>query len=174
MTRSSSTLCARAYAVAVDQEQSILAAENSYEALLPLVAVPVVELLGEPCDAFPYKFAAHQVIPGISVAEVTAERRNRTAAELGDDLSRLHLIPEAEARAGGVGELDKDEPGRIAWLQRAQEVCEQLRDTSPQLIQPSNGRRTFHGRFHCTTDPANSSTTIWGRSMSWSIRIREP
>ena len=59
------------------------------------IAVPALELMGQPSDRYPYPFAGHRRIAGRSGEEVRPEQRRwpAIAAQIGEFLSALHAFP---------------------------------------------------------------------------------
>lgn len=101
--------------------------------LAPNIAVPKVELMGEPSESFPYKFAGHRFISGVSADVVSPHFEATLASEIGTALEAIHSIPVEEARAAGIVEMDIDEPGRKDWLKRGVERAPQLRGLEPAI-----------------------------------------
>jgi aminoglycoside phosphotransferase (APT) family kinase protein len=101
--------------------------------VLAPIAVPKVELMGEPSEAFPYKFAGHRIISGVSADEVRPPLGATLASEVGAVLEAIHSIPVKAARAAGIVEMDIDEPGRKDWLKRGVEHASQLRGLEPSI-----------------------------------------
>ena len=95
--------------------------------VLAPIAVPKVELMGEPSEAFPYRFAGHRFIPGVSADMVSPHLEATLASEIGKALEAIHSIPVAEAGAAGIVELDMDDPGRKDWLRRGVDRASRLR-----------------------------------------------
>jgi len=86
------------------------------QVLPPSVAVPAVELDGQPGDAFPYKFTGHRFIRGVAADTVASTVFSVTARSIGKALGAIHGVPESDARAAGIREMDVDDPGRQRWL----------------------------------------------------------
>lgn len=95
--------------------------------LAPKIAVPKVELMGEPTDGFPYRFAGHRFISGVPADTLNSDFEATLARGIGRALEAIHSIPEEEARAAGVVELDSEEPGRKDWLKRGLDLASRLR-----------------------------------------------
>ncbi|HEY6908564.1 MAG TPA: phosphotransferase [Myxococcales bacterium] len=74
---------------------------------LPL-AVPVPQLRGEPDLSFPWPFAGHRLLPGVTAdrAALRPEERLRCAEPLGRFLRALHDIPPGGLPADGIGRLE--------------------------------------------------------------------
>jgi aminoglycoside phosphotransferase (APT) family kinase protein len=85
-------------------------------ALPPSVAVPNVELAGQPSATFPYRFAGYRFIPGVAADAVAPSLLSVTAQSIGRALGAIHGVPESHARAAGVPEMPADDPGRQRWL----------------------------------------------------------
>jgi aminoglycoside phosphotransferase (APT) family kinase protein len=101
--------------------------------LRPSVAIPNVELMGEPNQGFPYRFAGHRFICGVPADQVNPSVDPTLAKGIGRALAAIHSIPEADARAAGVVELDMEEEGRLEWLQRGLEYASGLRGIDPTI-----------------------------------------
>ena len=101
--------------------------------LAPKIAVPNVELMGEPTEGFPYRFAGHRFISGVRADTVNSDFEATLAREIGRALEAIHAIPVEEARAAGVVELDMEEPGRKDWLKRGLDRASQLRGLEPAI-----------------------------------------
>ena len=84
-------------------------------ALPEYVAVPNVELDGQPSAAFPYRFAGYRFIPGVPADAVATSLLPVTARAIGKALGAIHGVAESEARAAGVREMPADEPMRERW-----------------------------------------------------------
>ncbi|UCG88126.1 MAG: phosphotransferase [Gemmatimonadota bacterium] len=101
--------------------------------LAPKIAVPKIELMGEPAEGFPHRFAGHRFISGVPADAVDADLEVLLAREIGEALGTIHSIPVGDARAAGVAELDMDEPGRKDWLERGLDRASQLRGYEPAI-----------------------------------------
>lgn len=101
--------------------------------ILAPIAVPRVELMGEASESFPYQFAGHRFIQGVSADVVSPHLDATLASEIGNALGRIHSIPEAEARAAGIPELDMEDPGRKDWLRRGVDRASRLRGFEPAI-----------------------------------------
>lgn len=114
------------HAVLFEKEERVLTVVRPV--LAGLVELPRVELRGRPCGSFPYSFAGHRTLGGVS-ADMSPKRNvYRTAAEIGVALSRLHAIPEPEGRAAGL----KVEPdGCAEWLSEGRAVAKHIRGLAP-------------------------------------------
>jgi len=91
------------------------------------VALPHVELLGEPTSGFPYRFAAHRFIPGVAADALDASRLPALARDIARAFAALHSIPEGTARSAGVGEIVSDDLGRSEWFERGIRVARDIR-----------------------------------------------
>lgn len=80
------------------------------------VAVPAVELEGQPGSAFLYRFTGYRYIRGVAADTVGVSLLSVTAGAIGKALGTIHGIPESDARAAGVREIDMDDPARQRWL----------------------------------------------------------
>ncbi|MDQ3950824.1 MAG: phosphotransferase [Gemmatimonadota bacterium] len=103
--------------------------------LPPRIAVPHVELVGQPALGFPYRFAGHRFIPGVAADAVDPGLMPTLAREIGVALGAIHSIPEITARAAGVVEMDLDDIGRKEWVDRGFEVASELRGLDPAVDQ---------------------------------------
>ncbi len=101
--------------------------------LAPKIAVPNVELMGEPTDAFPYRFAGHRFIDGVTADTVSSDFDATLAQEIGKALEAIHSIPVEEVRAAGIVEMDLEDPGRKSWLTRGVDRASQLRGLDPKI-----------------------------------------
>jgi aminoglycoside phosphotransferase (APT) family kinase protein len=84
-------------------------------ALPPSVAVPAVELDGQPTAGFPYRFVGYRFIRGVPADAVATGLLPVTARAIGNALGAIHGVPESDARAAGVREMPADEPARERW-----------------------------------------------------------
>jgi aminoglycoside phosphotransferase (APT) family kinase protein len=84
-------------------------------ALPPSVAVPAVELDGQPTAGFPYRFVGYRFIRGVPADAVATGLLPVTARAIGSALGAIHGVPESDARAAGVREMPADEPARERW-----------------------------------------------------------
>lgn len=101
--------------------------------LPPDVAIPRVELAGEPGEGFPHRFAGHRFIAGVSADTVDPLLAPNVAGGIGAALGAIHSIPETDARVAGVVEMDPNEPGRRQWLERGLDVATELRGIEPDV-----------------------------------------
>lgn len=104
-------------------------------ALPPAVEVPQVELIGRPSLAFPYRFAGHRLIRGVTAYEVLPEALPTLAQEIGAALETIHSIPADIARSAGVKELGPDAEGRGGWIHEGMERARELRGMDPVVDQ---------------------------------------
>ncbi|MFN2566393.1 MAG: phosphotransferase family protein [Gemmatimonadaceae bacterium] len=112
--------------------------------LPPRIAIPRVELLGQPGLGFPYRFAGHRFIEGVAadaveegVAADAVEPNllSTLARDISAALGAIHSIPEHTARAAGVVEMDAADVGRTEWLERALELAPELHGLDPAVDQ---------------------------------------
>lgn len=97
------------------------------------VAIPTVELMGEPGPGFPYKFAGHRFIPGAPADAIENVLMPVLAGEVGAMLGAVHSVPEDAARAAGVAELEIDDDGRNRWVERCLAVLPAFRNADATL-----------------------------------------
>ena len=102
------------------------------------IALPRVELVGEPAAGFPQRIAGHRFIPGIPADAVAADLLPTLTREIGIVLGAIHSISEGEARAAGVGEMDANDAGRQEWLDRRRAVASDLRGIDPVIEEAVN------------------------------------
>jgi len=84
--------------------------------LPPSVAVPTMELDGQPGHEFPYRFTGYRFIRGVAADTVALSILPVTARSIGKALGAIHGVPESDARAAGIRAMDVDDPGRQRWL----------------------------------------------------------
>lgn len=99
------------------------------------VAIPQVQHMGEPTPGFPYVFAGHRCVQGVAADTLGVALIPILARALGAALGAIHAIPEQEARAAGVVEMDEDDVGRQAWLASGIRVASELRGRDPIVDQ---------------------------------------
>ena len=99
------------------------------------IAVPRAELMGQPSAGFPYCVAGHRFIEGVAADAVDPHLMTILAREIGTAFGATHGIPEKEARAAGVAEMDVDDAGRREWLERGLTVASDLRVLDPAVDQ---------------------------------------
>lgn len=103
--------------------------------LAPGIAVPKVELMGEPSERFPHRFAGHRFIKGVGADTVDPILTSTVARDIGAALGAIHSIPEADARRAGVVEMNPDDKGRREWLEHGLEMASGLLGMDPQVDQ---------------------------------------
>jgi aminoglycoside 2''-phosphotransferase len=111
----------------IEQPVHLLLARN----LPPGVALPTVELIGRPPTGFPYRIAGHRYIPGVPADRIGPGLDPIATRDIGIALGAVHGIPEAAALAAGVGGMDVDEAGVVAWVERGLRLAFQLRGLDP-------------------------------------------
>jgi aminoglycoside phosphotransferase (APT) family kinase protein len=102
------------------------------------VAVPRIELLGEPARGFPYRFAAHRFIPGVPSDEVDPAFLPSLARQISIALGAIHSIPADAARAAGVSEETDDVEGQRAWIRQGLDGLRSIRAMEPIVDQAAN------------------------------------
>jgi aminoglycoside phosphotransferase (APT) family kinase protein len=102
------------------------------------IALPRVQLVGEPATGFPHRIAGHRFIPGIPADAVAADLLSGLGHEISMALGAIHSISEREARAAGVGEMDASDVGRQEWLDRRRVVASDLREIDPVIEKAVN------------------------------------
>jgi aminoglycoside phosphotransferase (APT) family kinase protein len=154
----------------------VLDTERRLHALLaavlpPPVAVPHVELVGQPSAEFPFRFAGHRFLPGTPADAAAPALVPTTARTIGAALGALHAVPKAAARAAGVGVMDPHDAGWKYWLEGGVTAAAALRGTDAVvdraldwLAQQSLPPAAFPGRLclihndlspeHLLVDPA--------------------
>jgi aminoglycoside phosphotransferase (APT) family kinase protein len=70
--------------------------------------VPLPELRGTPGPGYPWTFAGHRLVPGLTAerADLTEEERSEAAAPLGRFLKVLHSLPADQLEGDRIGRLD--------------------------------------------------------------------
>ena len=112
----------------LDFEQELLALVSG---ALPVgVAVPRTEIVGQPSSAFPLRFARYRYLRGVA-ADTPGVRLANVAQTIGVSLAAVHAVPEREARAVGVAEMDVDDVGRSQWFHDGLESALGLRGQDP-------------------------------------------
>ncbi|HJU74713.1 MAG TPA: phosphotransferase [Gemmatimonadaceae bacterium] len=101
------------------------------EYLPSTIAVPRVQLIGQPTKEFPYRFAGHRFIPGIAADGLDTRLLPALARDIGAAFGALHSIPEQAARAGGVAEMPMDDLGQKEWFDRGLVLAAELRGLDP-------------------------------------------
>jgi aminoglycoside phosphotransferase (APT) family kinase protein len=105
-------------------------------AVLPAtVAVPHVELVGQPSPGFPYSFAGHRFIAGVDADAVDSRLMSTLARDIAAALGAIHSIPETTARDAGVLARDLDDVGGNEWLERGLAAASELRGLDPIVDQ---------------------------------------
>lgn len=94
------------------------------------IAIPRVELLGAPGPHFPYPFAGHRWVPGVSADRPGVEPAPSLNGEIGAALGAIHSVPEDDALAAGV---EADEEGAPEWYREAVEFAPALAGLSPEI-----------------------------------------
>ena len=101
-------------AVTLDTEQRL---HDIVAAVLPpSVAIPNVELAGQPTATFPNRYAGHRFIPRVPADMVAPSILQVTARSIGNALGAIHGVPESQARAAGIREAPANDPERQRWL----------------------------------------------------------
>jgi aminoglycoside phosphotransferase (APT) family kinase protein len=95
------------------------------------IRLPRVQLLAEPSERFPYRFAGHRFVHGIAGNAVDEALMPTVARELAEFLGALHSIPEAAAEAAGFRQITKADPGRQEWFDHGMAVSVRLRGLDP-------------------------------------------
>ena len=114
------------------------------------VAVPHVELIGQPSPGFPYRFAGHRFISGVNADAVDSCLMLTLARDIAAALGAIHSIPETTARDAGVVERDLDDVGGNEWLDRGFAAASELRGLDPIVDQAVSWVRQISlplGRF---------------------------
>ena len=98
------------------------------------IAVPRVEMIGNPSAGFPYPVAAHRYIPGIPVDELAIHWLPSLARQIGQLLGAIHGIPADVARQAGVlsdpTEYTADE-GSHKWVENGLKLLSRSGDLDP-------------------------------------------
>lgn len=129
----------------LDRERQVLDCIVPY--LSAEVAVPRIELLGEPTSEFPYRFGRHRYISGIAADAIESRLMPTFQHGLAAALSALHSIPEERACAFGIRELNVGEDRRRRWFQEMLNSARELRGV----------------------DPVVDSSLDWANDVSWSF-----
>lgn len=90
-------------------------------------------MLESPVEAFPYRVAAHRFLEGVPADEVEDADCPALARTIGEALGAIHSTSVSAARAAGLDELDRAEPGRIAWFEGGSEGLKALRGRDATL-----------------------------------------
>ena len=107
--------------------------ELARSALPRSVSVPLVTVVSHAVPEFPYPIAAHRFIPGVRADDVPDALCSALAESIAEALAAIHSVPEAVARAAGMVELDRSEPGRIDWFIRGSAGVRALNDRDGTL-----------------------------------------
>jgi len=99
------------------------------------VAVPHVELIGQPSPGFPYRFVGHRFIAGVAADAVDSCLTSSLARDIAAALGAIHSIPETTARGAGVLERDLDDVGGNEWIERGFAAASELRGLDPIVDQ---------------------------------------
>lgn len=99
------------------------------------IAVPHVELMGQPSPGFPYRFAGHRLIPGVAADAIGLNLNPNLAREIATALGAIHSIPEETAKAAGVVEMNVDDRAEKRWFERGMKVVPELRGLDPGVDQ---------------------------------------
>jgi aminoglycoside phosphotransferase (APT) family kinase protein len=97
------------------------------------IAVPHAELIGEPAAGFPYRIAAHRLIPGVAADAVDRELRPALARDVGESLGAIHAVSETAAASAGVRAMSVSDADEIAWFERGSRLAPELRGRDPVL-----------------------------------------
>ena len=95
------------------------------------IRLPRVQLLAEPSERFPYRFAGHRFVDGVAADQLDEALMPAVARELAEFLGTLHSIPEADAVAAGFHEVTGADPGRQEWYDHGLKASLQLRNLDP-------------------------------------------
>ena len=95
------------------------------------IRLPRVQLLAEPSERFPYRFAGHRFVEGVAADKLDEALIPTVSRELAEFLGALHSIPEADAVAAGFHEVTGADPGRQEWYDHGLKVSVRLRDLDP-------------------------------------------
>jgi aminoglycoside phosphotransferase (APT) family kinase protein len=116
-------------ATVFDRERGVH--ELAASALSRRVLVPKVELVGESTAEFPYPFAGHRLIRGVTADALGSALLPTFARDIGAALGAMHAIPLSDARRAGVVESEPDDLGRQTWLAEGLRAAEQARGSDP-------------------------------------------
>lgn len=106
------------YAGHFEQERRV---HRLVSSVLPAdVSVPQVEVIGRSGVGFPYRFAGHRFISGVTADAIDSNLLPELARDVGIALGAIHSISEEAARAAGIREMDADDlAGRFGWVEAA-------------------------------------------------------
>jgi aminoglycoside phosphotransferase (APT) family kinase protein len=124
-----------------ERERGVLALAAS--ALSRHVLVPKVELVGEATSEFPYPFAGHRLIRGVTADALDGGLLPTFARDIGAALGAMHAIPLADARRAGVLESEPDDLGRRSWLAEGLGAAEHARGSDPIVDRALDWGRSF-------------------------------
>ncbi len=94
------------------------------------VAVPRVELRGEPGPTFPYRFSGHRFIPGVGADDAAMRHSTAFAADLGAALRAIHAVPLEDAAAVGA---PRETEGPVEWLREALGIADGIAGVDPAV-----------------------------------------
>jgi len=95
------------------------------------IRLPRVQLLAEPSERFPYRFAGHRYVSGVPFDTLNEALVPAASRQLAEFLGALHSVPEATARAAGFREITIDDPGRREWYEQGMAASLELRGIDP-------------------------------------------
>jgi len=95
--------------------------------------VPQVELVGTPSQDFPYTFAGHRFIKGVSADSVHTRLHSELTRSVGTVLGAIHTVPVVVARAAGVSEMEAPDDGAYEWFRRNLSGASQLVVSEPTV-----------------------------------------
>jgi aminoglycoside phosphotransferase (APT) family kinase protein len=98
------------------------------------LAIPRVEQLGEPVEPFPYPFAGHRFIPGLAADALDARQLPVLTPDIAAALAAIHSVSAETARAAGVTESNREDPGDQAWLESNLTVAPRLRGLDDRAL----------------------------------------
>ena len=125
-----------------ERERPVL--EIATSALSGRVAVPRVELVGEATPEFPYRFAGHRLIRGVTADSLDPPLRSILAVDIADALGAIHEIDVDHARRAGVVQADPDEIGRQTWFANSIRAAEKARGSDPIVDHALDWARRFN------------------------------
>ena len=137
------------------------------------IGLPQAQLVAEPSERFPWRFAGHRFLPGVAANTVDEALVPTVAREIAEFLGTLHSVPGAVAEAAGFREITLEEAGRREWVDHGVAVSTRLRGIDPvidaaidwlraaPMPSPFFGeRRLIHcglGPDHLLVDPTNGA-----------------
>ena len=128
------------------------------------IRLPRVQLVAEPSERFPYRFAGHRFVPGVAVDTVDEALLPTIARQIAEFLGTLHSVPGAVAEQAGFREITLEEAGRREWVEHGIAASTKLRGIDPvvdaaidwlhaaPLPSPFFGERRL---IHCGLDPSH-------------------